>query len=76
MPCTRLLRLKPYVGGFGVEDVESLRAKVQQRMLARPAASWSPRLLLALVAVFDLEFGGSPGDGGLKPGRPRLTIVR
>lgn len=53
------------------DELEGLRAELQRRMTCRPATSWSPRLLSALIAVFDLEFGPLPNSSE----RPKLRIV-
>lgn len=48
--------------------LDSLRGEVQLRLESHPAREWSPRLLRALIAIFDLEFG--------EPSRPpNLRLV-
>lgn len=55
------------------DELRRLRRELQSRMEFRPARYWSARLLSALIAVFDMEFGHPDlGNGG----KPRLSVVR
>ncbi|AKN17478.1 hypothetical protein MHAE_04355 [Mycobacterium haemophilum DSM 44634] len=67
-------------------DLKYLRKELAARFDSYPSDDWSPRLLAALIAVFDLEFGSSNGhtrDSGLFRDRtkkdavkPNLRVVR
>ncbi|WP_142305273.1 hypothetical protein [Mycobacterium intracellulare] len=54
-------------------DIDHLRIEMARRFDAYPTDSWSPNLLAALIAVFDLEFGVPDSDS---PKGPGLRVVR
>lgn len=60
-----------------MDETDHLRMEVARRFDAYPADDWSPRLLAALIAVFDLEFHGEAAASGPQggPGGPCLRLV-
>lgn len=53
-------------------ELDRLRRELQSRLEFRPARHWSARLLAAMIAVFDLEFGELVEPPA---GRPKLSVV-
>jgi hypothetical protein len=48
-------------------DIECLRAELLERVDAEPFDDWSPALLRALIAVFDLNGMTPPVEHGFRP---------
>jgi len=48
-------------------DIEYLRCELLERVDARPFDDWSPALLRALIAVFDLNGTTPVAERGFRP---------
>lgn len=55
------------------DPTEWLRSELLRRVEVHPVRSWSPPLLAAMIAVFDLAAPELPLQ---PPKRPTLTLVR